>query len=261
MLDHLKSSHPNVAKFFQPPKTNKTRQTNYESAEVSSGNVLDLSVKSQMVNVKQEILQQNFENVLSSDQIWNSLNIDSNVQKDILGKLSLLEPVAFEKSEVENKIVEFPKTGTGNGVQQANFEHHSKGVSNQKGDKEQTNIKKRYGCRFCEDIFTLKESARRHEKRSCKKFQNKAKIPDQTNSQNDSNIGSFDCKYCDKKFTQKGSAKRHEKTYHTKGGSIKKQQESSQHNDASSENIGNIFSLESEESSLSSSFQSFVTKY
>ena len=147
MLDHLKSSHPNVAKFFQPPKTNKTRQTNYESAEVSSGNVLDLSVKSQMVNVKQEILQQNFENVLSSDQIWNSLNIDSNVQKDILGKLSLLEPVAFEKTEVLNKIEEFPKTSIGNGVQQANFElpdgqsSFSKRVPNQKDDKEQTNIK------------------------------------------------------------------------------------------------------------------------
>ena len=279
MLHHLKSSHPNVAKFFQPPKINKTRQTNYESAEVGSSpesnadtfslseKGLDLSVKSQMVNVKQEILQQNFENVLSSDQIWNSLNIDSNVQKDILGKLSLLEPVAFEKTEVLNKIEEFPKASIGNGVQQANFElpdgqsSFSKRVPNQKDDKEQTNIKKRHGCRFCEVTFTLKESARRHEKRSCKKFQNKAKIPDQTNSQNYSNIGSFDCKYCDKKFTQKGSAKRHEKTYHTKGGSIKKQQESSQHDNASSENMGNIFSSESEESSLSRSFQSFVTKY
>ena len=78
MLDHLKSSHPKV---FQPPKINKTRQTNGEHAEISvppgfnadtfSGTekVLDLSMKSQSVNVKQEILQQNFENVLSSDQI------------------------------------------------------------------------------------------------------------------------------------------------------------------------------------------------
>ena len=100
-----------------------------------------------------------------------------------MGKLSLLEPVALEKTEVLNEIEEFPKTRTGNGVHLYDQSSFSKGVSNQKDYKEhkrkQTNIKKR------------------------------------------DSIGSFDCKYCDKKFKQKGSAKRHEKTYHTKGGSIK----------------------------------------
>ena len=106
---------PDLAKFFQFPKINETTQTTY-SAEVSvspgtndtfslPGKGFDITMKSQ-VNVKQEILQQNFENVLSSDQIWNSSNIDSNVQKDILGQLSLLQPVAFEKAKDLNQMKE-----------------------------------------------------------------------------------------------------------------------------------------------------------
>ena len=47
MLDHLKSSHPNLAKVFQPPNINDTRQTNDDSDEVS-----DPSMKPQVINVK-----------------------------------------------------------------------------------------------------------------------------------------------------------------------------------------------------------------
>jgi len=127
MLDHLKSSHPNLAKFFQPPNINKTRQTNDDSDEVSVSPGFyadtfslpgkDLNLKSQIVNVKKEILQQNFENVLSSDQIWNSSNIDSNVQKGILGKLSLLEPVTFEKAKDLNQMDEVPMDKSTNSIE------------------------------------------------------------------------------------------------------------------------------------------------
>ena len=126
MLDHLISNHPDLAKFFQSPKINETTQTKY-SAEVSlspgtndtfplPGNGFDVPMKSQ-VNVKQEILQQNFENVLSSDQIWNSSNIDSNVQKDILGQLSLLEPVTFKKSKALNQMEEVPMNQSTNSIE------------------------------------------------------------------------------------------------------------------------------------------------
>ena len=311
MLDHLKSSHPNLAKFFQPPNINKTRQTNDDSDEVSvspgfyadtfslPGKDLDLSMKSQIVNVKKEILQQSFENVLSSDQIWNSSNINANVQKDILGRLSILEPVAFEKAKDLNQMEEFPMNESTesieNNVQTTNFgdfdgqSSYSKVVANQKNLKKPK--RKPGSCRFCGKTFTRKAHALRHEethkkvamielmpgqKTSQKPIELNRKstnywamIPDQTNAPIDTKISKYDCKYCDMKFTQKGSAKSHEETYHTEGGFVQNLQKSLQHNNASSE-IMNMdvpkfdrsqFLSESEESSLSSSFQSFVTNY
>ena len=110
MLDHL-INHSQFAKLFQPPNINITRQNNKsEEDDVSPGKVLEVSIKAQ-VNVKQEILQQESfvkkEFFQIGDQSWNSSkseekykpNVDSDVQNTILGKLSILEPVPFEKSK------------------------------------------------------------------------------------------------------------------------------------------------------------------
>ena len=110
MLDHLKN-HSKFAKLFQPPNINITRQTNKSvEDDVSPGKVLDVSIKAQ-VNVKQEILQQESfvkkEFFQIDDQSLNPSkseekykpNFDSDVQNTILGQLSILEPVPFEKSK------------------------------------------------------------------------------------------------------------------------------------------------------------------
>ena len=110
MLDHLKN-HSVFAKLFQPPNINVTRQTNKSVEDiVSPEEFLDVSIKAK-VNVKQEILQQESfvkkEFFKIDDQIWNSSkseekykpNVDSDVQNTILGQLSILEQVPFEKSK------------------------------------------------------------------------------------------------------------------------------------------------------------------
>ena len=121
-------------------------------------------------------------------------------------------------------------------------------------------------CRFCGKTFTRKAHAMRHEETAYKKVALIELMPGQTNSLIIGNIGKYDCKYCDKKFTLKGSAKRHEKKCHTKESYIQEPHESL---NASSEIMDmdvpkfdrSQFISESEENSLSSSFQSFVTNY
>ena len=106
---------------------------------------------------------------------------------DILRKLSFLESVAIEKSNDLNQIEKFPinkysKTNIGNDVQKANLVNLSypKGFQIRNIIKEiKGNQKLLKNCRFCEDTFTRKESARRHEKTS-HEIKIKSKIPDQT---------------------------------------------------------------------------------
>ena len=140
-------------------------------------------------------------------------------------------------------------------------------VANQKDLKKPK--RKPGSCRFCGKSFTRKAHAMRHEETAHKQVAMIELMPGQTNSLIIGNIDKYDCKYCDKKFTLKGSSKRHEKKCHTKEGYIQEPHESLQHNNASSKIMDmdvpkfdrSQFISESEENSLSSSFQSFVTNY
>jgi uncharacterized Zn-finger protein len=171
------------------------------------GKILDVSMKSQ-VNVKQEILQQNFENVLSSDKILNSANVDSNVQKDILVQLSSLEPVALEKPEELNR-------------KSTNFQEKVVKIPDQTNTPIDTNISKYY-CKYCDKKFTHSGSAKTHERihtgekpygcSYCEKKFTRSTIA-KAHERTHTGEKPYGCKYCEMKFTVSQSAKKHERTH------------------------------------------------
>ena len=190
MLDHLKN-HSKFAKLFQPPNIDNTRQTNKQESFV-----------------KKELIQMN-------EQIWNpsknepknDSNVDANVQNAILGQISILKPVSFEKSKelwnsdgsVKQELIQMndQKINKSN-VKKATFEKESiivPVVFEKSEDLNSKNMDKRpFGCKYCEKRFTQSQAAKKHERIHT------GEKP-------------FGCKTCDYKSNDSGNLRKHEKIH------------------------------------------------
>ena len=128
-------------------------------------------------------------------------------KKTSWGNYPFLSQLPLKSWKIWTKLKSFQSKNIQKQILETNFGNlYSKGVSNLKDNnlywkeiKKQkspwSQMKKCHGCRFCEDTFTHKESAMRHEKTFHLSWLNKSKIPDQTKLHKQlKNNGNYDCK-------------------------------------------------------------------
>ena len=144
------------------------------------------------------------------DQILNSSKYEkSKCQKAILEQLSSLEPVSLEKpNELNRKSINSPEKMAM--------------LPDQTNTPIDTNIGKKYGCKYCDKKFTHAGSAKTHERihtgekpYGCSYCEKKFTTSTTAKTHERIHTGEkpYGCSYCEKKFTRSTIAKAHVRTH------------------------------------------------